>query len=80
MEDEERLADPEETPQEQELERTLRPPRSLAAFVGQPVLREQTHRSSSRRLSHAENHLTMFCWQDHLGWARPPLPTSSRRK
>jgi len=36
----ERLADPEEAPLEQELERTLRP-RSLAAFVGQPVLREQ---------------------------------------
>jgi Holliday junction DNA helicase RuvB len=36
----ERLADPEETPLEQELERTLRP-RSLAAFVGQPMLREQ---------------------------------------
>lgn len=35
-----RLADPEEAPLEQELERTLRP-RSLAAFVGQPVLREQ---------------------------------------
>jgi len=40
VEDEERLADPEETPLEQELERTLRP-RSLASFVGQPVLREQ---------------------------------------
>ncbi|MBN1321868.1 MAG: Holliday junction branch migration DNA helicase RuvB [Thermoleophilia bacterium] len=40
MSDEERLADPEEVPLEQELERTLRP-RSLAAFVGQPVLREQ---------------------------------------
>jgi Holliday junction DNA helicase RuvB len=38
--DGERLADPEEIPQEQELERSLRP-RSLAAFVGQPVLREQ---------------------------------------
>jgi Holliday junction DNA helicase RuvB len=38
--DGERLADPEEVPQEQELERSLRP-RSLAAFVGQPVLREQ---------------------------------------
>ncbi len=36
----ERLADPEGAPLEQELERTLRP-RSLAAFVGQPVLREQ---------------------------------------
>jgi Holliday junction DNA helicase RuvB len=40
VEDEERLADPEEMPLEQELERTLRP-RSLASFVGQPVLREQ---------------------------------------
>lgn len=40
MEDQERLADPEEAPLEQELERTLRP-RSLNAFVGQPVLREQ---------------------------------------
>ena len=40
MADDDRLADPEEVPQEQELERSLRP-RSLAAFVGQPVLREQ---------------------------------------
>ena len=40
MDDEERLADPEEAPLEQELERTLRP-RSLHSFVGQPVLREQ---------------------------------------
>ncbi len=40
MTDGERLADPEEVPQEQELERSLRP-RSLGAFVGQPVLREQ---------------------------------------
>jgi holliday junction DNA helicase RuvB len=39
-EQEERLADPEVAPLEQELERTLRP-RSLSAFVGQPVLREQ---------------------------------------
>jgi holliday junction DNA helicase RuvB len=38
--DGERLAAPEEIPQEQELERSLRP-RSLGAFVGQPVLREQ---------------------------------------
>jgi Holliday junction DNA helicase RuvB len=38
--DEERLADPEIVLQEQDLERTLRP-RSLAVFVGQPVLREQ---------------------------------------
>jgi Holliday junction DNA helicase RuvB len=38
--DGERLAAPEESPQEQELERSLRP-RSLGAFVGQPVLREQ---------------------------------------
>jgi Holliday junction DNA helicase RuvB len=38
--DDDRLADPEEVPQEQELERSLRP-RSLAAFVGQPVLWEQ---------------------------------------
>ncbi len=35
-----RLADPEETPLEQEVESSLRP-RSLSAFVGQPVLREQ---------------------------------------
>jgi Holliday junction DNA helicase RuvB len=35
-----RLADPESAPLEQEVERTLRP-RSLSAFVGQPVLREQ---------------------------------------
>jgi len=40
VDDEERLADPEEAPLEQELERTLRP-RSLHSFVGQPVLREQ---------------------------------------
>ena len=38
--DDDRLADPGEVPQEQELERSLRP-RSLVAFVGQPVLREQ---------------------------------------
>lgn len=38
--DKPRLASPEETPAELELEKTLRP-RSLAAFVGQPVLREQ---------------------------------------
>jgi Holliday junction DNA helicase RuvB len=38
--DSDRLADPAEVPQEQELERSLRP-RSLSAFVGQPVLREQ---------------------------------------
>jgi holliday junction DNA helicase RuvB len=38
--DPERLADPEETPLEQEVERSLRP-RSLGGFVGQPVLREQ---------------------------------------
>jgi holliday junction DNA helicase RuvB len=36
----ERLADPEEAPLDQELEKSLRP-RSLGAFVGQPVLREQ---------------------------------------
>ncbi len=40
MDEQERLADPEEAPLEQELERTLRP-RSLGTFVGQPVLREQ---------------------------------------
>lgn len=40
MNDSDRLADPEETPQEQELESSLRP-RSLTTFVGQPVLREQ---------------------------------------
>jgi len=38
--DGDRLADPEEIPQELEMERSLRP-RSLTAFVGQPVLREQ---------------------------------------
>lgn len=38
--EEERLADPEETPAEAEIECTLRP-RSLSSFVGQPVLREQ---------------------------------------
>lgn len=40
MTDTERLGDPEEMPQELELERSLRP-RSLGAFVGQPALREQ---------------------------------------
>lgn len=40
MADVERLADPEEVSQEQDVERSLRP-RSLVAFVGQPVLREQ---------------------------------------
>ena len=40
MDDSDRLADPEEVPQEQELESSLRP-RSLTSFVGQPVLREQ---------------------------------------
>jgi holliday junction DNA helicase RuvB len=40
MADSDRLADPEEVTQEQEMERSLRP-RSLKAFVGQPVLREQ---------------------------------------
>lgn len=40
MTDSDRLADPEEAPQEQELESSLRP-RSLGSFVGQPVLREQ---------------------------------------
>lgn len=39
-EQEERLASPEEAPAELEIEQTLRP-RSLASFVGQPVLREQ---------------------------------------
>jgi len=53
----ERLGDPEEVPLEQELERSLRP-RSLAAFVGQPVLREQLQifieaaRSRSEPLDH----------------------------
>jgi holliday junction DNA helicase RuvB len=36
----ERLADPEEAPLDQELEKSLRP-RSLGTFVGQPMLREQ---------------------------------------
>jgi Holliday junction DNA helicase RuvB len=40
MTETDRLADPEETSQEQELESSLRP-RSLGVFVGQPVLREQ---------------------------------------
>lgn len=40
MEEIDRLADPEETPLEQEVETSLRP-RCLDAFVGQPVLREQ---------------------------------------
>ena len=38
--DRDRLADPEEAPLEQELEKSLRP-RSLGTFVGQPMLREQ---------------------------------------
>ena len=40
MTDNERLADPEETAQEQDVESSLRP-RSLETFVGQPMLREQ---------------------------------------
>lgn len=40
MNDNDRLADPEEAPQELELESSLRP-RSLTAFTGQPALREQ---------------------------------------
>ncbi len=64
MEDEERLADPEETPQEQELERTLRP-RSLAAFVGQPVLREQLQIFIEAAISRGEP-------LDHVLLAGPP--------
>lgn len=64
MDEEERLADPEETPQEQELERTLRP-RSLAAFVGQPVLREQLHIFIEAATSRGEP-------LDHVLLAGPP--------
>ena len=42
MSEQDRLANPEEAPQEQELESSLRP-RSLNAFVGQPILCEQLH-------------------------------------
>jgi len=42
MDERNRLADPGEAPQEEEMERSLRP-RALAAFVGQPALREQLY-------------------------------------
>jgi Holliday junction DNA helicase RuvB len=62
--DTERLADPEEAPLEQELERTLRP-RSLTAFVGQPVLREQLQIFIEAALSRGEP-------LDHVLLAGPP--------
>lgn len=64
MSDEDRLADPEEAPLEQELERTLRP-RSLATFVGQPVLREQLQIFIEAALSRGEP-------LDHVLLAGPP--------
>jgi len=64
VDDEERLADPEEIPLEQELERTLRP-RSLTAFVGQPVLREQLEIFIEAAISRGEP-------LDHVLLAGPP--------
>lgn len=63
-EQEERLADPEETPAETEIEQTLRP-RSLASFVGQPVLREQLQIFIAAAKSRGEP-------LDHLLLAGPP--------
>jgi Holliday junction DNA helicase RuvB len=62
--DRERLADPEVVSQEQDLERTLRP-RSLDAFVGQPVLREQLHIFIQAAASRGES-------LDHVLLAGPP--------
>jgi Holliday junction DNA helicase RuvB len=59
-----RLADPEVAAAEQDLERTLRP-RSLAAFVGQPMLREQLHIFIEAALSRGEP-------LDHVLLAGPP--------
>lgn len=64
MTDSERLADPEETPQEQEVESSLRP-RSLTAFVGQPVLREQLQIFIEAARSRGES-------LDHVLLAGPP--------
>ena len=64
MSDEERLADPEEVPLEEELERTLRP-RSLATFVGQPALREQLRIFIEAAISRGEP-------LDHVLLAGPP--------
>jgi len=60
----ERLADPEVAVAEQDLERTLRP-RSLATFVGQPVLREQLQIFIEAALSRGEP-------LDHVLLAGPP--------
>ncbi len=60
----ERLGDPEEAPLEQDLERTLRP-RSLTAFVGQPVLREQLQIFIEAAISRGEP-------LDHVLLAGPP--------
>jgi Holliday junction DNA helicase RuvB len=62
--DSDRLADPEEVPQEQEVERSLRP-RSLGAFVGQPVLREQLEIFIEAAKSRGES-------LDHVLLAGPP--------
>ena len=59
-----RLADPEVASQEQDLERTLRP-RSLDAFVGQPVLREQLMIFIEAATSRGES-------LDHVLLAGPP--------
>ena len=64
MTDSERLADPEETSQEQEVESSLRP-RSLTAFVGQPVLREQLQIFIEAARSRGES-------LDHVLLAGPP--------
>ena len=62
--DHDRLADPEEAPLEQELEKSLRP-RSLGAFVGQPLLREQLGIFISAAKSRGEP-------LDHVLLAGPP--------
>lgn len=59
-----RLGDPEEIQQDQEIEGSLRP-RSMAAFVGQPVLREQLEIFISAAKSRGEP-------LDHVLLAGPP--------
>lgn len=64
MGDPERLADPEVDVREEDLERTLRP-RSLDAFVGQPILREQLQIFIEAAMSRGEP-------LDHVLLAGPP--------
>ena len=77
MSDNDRLADPEEAPLEQELERSLRP-RSLSAFIGQPVLREQLEIFIEAAKSQGMSRSTMSFWPVRPAWARPRSRTSSR--